>query len=343
MSSENTTTSCVFTFFPSEPGCGLTCDRFWVTIPETNQGGGTRMTVSIKTLDTKPLLGRQFGTSTIVRELGRGNMAIVFVAFQKTLKRRIALKLLPRETVSGEAADRFQQEAEAAAILSHPNIIPIYEVGESDGYLFMCMQLVEGSDLHQLVTRVQKHPVPSRRVLPLGPSLNLAIQVLEALAYAHDNSVVHRDIKPANLLIEKHSRRPLISDFGMVRFLRGDRVGEGKIQGTPLYMAPEQISDDEVDGRADMYAMGVMLFQMLAPALPVKEYDSLFDMLKDKKKVEEGIFLKKPSQMNPELNTDMDQIIAKATAYDPNRRFASCREFARILGWYRKQYGLDNS
>jgi serine/threonine protein kinase len=303
-------------------------------------GGDHVMAENIKSLDVKPLIGRQFGTSTVVKELGRGNMAIVFIAFQQTLKRRIALKLLPEEFISPEAAARFQQEAEAAAILAHPNIIPIYEVGEVDGYLFMCMQLVEGNDLHQLITRVQKHPVPSKRILPLKATLNTVTQILDALAYAHDNHVVHRDIKPANILIEKHTRRPLISDFGMVRFTRGDQIGEGKIQGTPLYMAPEQITGGEVGGKADMYAVGVMLMQMVTPALPVKDYSSLFAMLKDKKDATQGIFLKTASQLNPELRQHMDQIIAKATAYDPAQRFASCREFARILNWYRTKYGL---
>jgi len=293
---------------------------------------------SIKTFKVDHLIGEQFGTSTLLKELGRGNMAIVFTAFQQTLKRRIALKLLPKIFLTADAGDRFQQEAEAAAILSHPNIIPIYEVGETDKFLFMCMQLIAGRDLHQYISSAQKHIIPSKRFIPIRATIRFLVQVLDALSYAHSQDIIHRDIKPANILVEKHSKRPLISDFGMVKFLRGDELGEGKIQGTPLFMAPEQITAQDISGKADIYAVGVMLFQMLVPALPVPDYTSMVGMLKHKRDAKEGIFLKKPSELNPILNEQMDKIIQKATAYLPAQRFKSCREFTDVLKWYQKQY-----
>ena len=118
------------------------------------------------------------------------------------------------------------------------------------------------------------------------------------LGYAHEQGIVHRDIKPPNILIEEHTRRPLISDFGTARFIRGDELGKELILGTPLYMAPEQIATTEVDGRADIYAVGVMLFQMVVEKLPFMRYPSMMALLSHKQKDPKGIFLKKPSELN---------------------------------------------
>lgn len=291
---------------------------------------------SIKNIKVDHLIGEKVGTSTIMKELGRGSMAIVFIAFQQTLKRKIALKILPKSLLTSTASDRFQQEAEAAAILSHPNIIPIYEVGESDEFLFMSMQLVQGNDLYQYIRNAQKQIIPSRRILPLSFSIQIIIQVLDGLGYAHSQDIVHRDIKPANILIEKHTKRPLISDFGMVKFVRGDEIGKTMILGTPIYMAPEQISKSDVDGRADLYAVGTMLFQMIVEKLPIPNYDSLKSLLKHKLKEKTGIFLKMPSQLNSDLNENMDHIIQKAIANDPAHRYASSDEFIKALKLYQK-------
>jgi serine/threonine-protein kinase len=278
------------------------------------------------------------GTSTVLRELGRGSMAIVFEGYQRTLKRKIAVKILPKVLMNDTAAERFQQEAEAAAILSHPNIIPIYEVGETSEFLFMSMQMVQGTDLMAYVDKAKKNIIPSKRVLPLLSTFNVAVQVLDGLGYAHAQGIVHRDIKPPNIMIEKHSRRPLISDFGTARFVKGDELGKELILGTPLYMAPEQIATTEVDGRADIYAMGVMLFQMVVEKLPFVRYGSMMELLSHKQRDTKGIFLKKPSQLNPTLHESLDRILGKAMAYKPEHRFVDCAEFIQALKWYRKKY-----
>lgn len=289
-------------------------------------------------LNLNTFIGREFGTSTVLKPLGRGSMAAVFVAYQQTLKRKIALKIMPKEGLGPTALKRFRQEAEAAAILAHPNIIPIYEIGETEEFLFMSMQLVDGKDLAQYLGHAQKHLLPSKRVLPVGTTIKIVVQVLGALEYAHSRQVIHRDVKPANILIEKESKRPLISDFGTARFVRGkDREGH-VIIGTPLFMAPEQITTPEVDGRADIYAVGVMLFQMLTPALPLKPYASAIELLEHKRISRMGIFLKKASQVNETLNEAMDRILAKSLAYDPDKRFASCRAFANALKAYFQMY-----
>ena len=291
----------------------------------------------LKSIPSETYIGLNVGTSTILKELGRGSMAIVFEAYQRTLKRRIAVKILPKKLMTPNTAERFQQEAEAAAILTHPNIIPIYEVGETADFLYMSMQRVNGKDLLRYVKQAKKNIIPSKRVLPLIPSLSIVINVLEALDYAHHQGVVHRDIKPPNILIEDPTKRPLVSDFGTARFIKGDELGEEYILGTPLYMAPEQISTTDVDGRADIHAVGVMLFQMLVEKLPIIKYDSMVSMLKHKQDTKEGIFLKRPSQLNPRLDDVVDKIIAKAVAYDPDKRFQSCDEFIKVLKEYRKK------
>ncbi len=293
---------------------------------------------SIRDIDMSHLVGRDVGNATVLKEIGRGSMALVFEAYQRSLKRKIALKILPKSLMTPVAAERFQLEAEAAAILSHPNIIPIYEVGEGGDYLYMSMQMVQGHDLAEYLERAAKHVVPSKRILPLKATFNIILQVLDALGYAHSQGIIHRDIKPANILIEKYSKRPLISDFGTAKMIKGDEIGAEMILGTPLYMPPEQVSTSEVDGRADIYAVGTLLFQAMVFQLPLPEYDSLISLLKQKQKNRQGIFQKTPSQLNAALNQDMDRIVAKALAYDPKDRFADCAAFAKALKWYRRHY-----
>ena len=293
---------------------------------------------SIETIKVDHLIGTEVGTSTLVKELARGGMAIVFIAFQKTLKRQIAVKILPKSFLTPKSARLFQQEAESAAILSHQNIIQIYEVGEMEEFLFFTMQLIQGSSLSKIMHMAQKNVIPSKRTLPLQTTIQIYIQVLDALDYAHNQEIVHRDMKPGNVMIEKHNQRPIITDFGVARLLRGEESGKPLIQGTPLYMAPEQILGRKLDGRTDIYAMGTMLFEMLVTQLPIPNFKSKVDMLKAKVLNENGMFQKKPSELRAELNEDMDLIIQKALAKDLNQRYATCRDFIKDLEQYRNNY-----
>ena len=293
---------------------------------------------SIRQIDSSRYLGHQIGTATILKELTRGGMAVIFIAYQQTLRRQIAVKVLPRSHLTPKTAELFQTEAEAAATLSHPNIIQIYEVGETDEFLYFTMQLVRGSSLWSILKRTGRQIISSKRILPVKNTIEIIIQVLDALEYAHQNQIIHRDIKPQNVLIENHSRRPMISDFGLARLLTGEIDPSPVAGGTPLYMAPEQIINREVDRRVDIYAAGTMLFQMLVPALPIRSYGSHEALLKDKLLNKEGIYLAKASTINPTINVEMDKIIDRATAYEPDRRYANCREFIDDLKWYQRRF-----
>jgi serine/threonine-protein kinase len=282
------------------------------------------------------LIGQEVGTATLIKELSRGSMALVFTAYQKTLKRQIAVKILPKSLLTSSMAELFQQEAESAAILSHPNIIQVYEVGDTDDFLFFTMPLIKGESLMDRIRMARKHVLPSRRFLPIETTFHVIREVLAALDYAHNQDIIHRDIKPANILIESHTNRSIITDFGIASLLRGPKV-VGK-WGTPEYVAPEQMTDDEIDERVDVYAAGTMLFEMLVSNLPFKKHGSLAELAKMKLALKDGPFERKPSEMNPHINKEMDEIVSKATAYEPADRFATCGQFLERLKAYESSH-----
>lgn len=289
---------------------------------------------SIKTMNFDHLIGQTVGTSRLLSKLDNGAMSVVFVAFQKTLKRQIAVKILPKALLTPRMAELFQQEAEAAAFLSHPCIIPVYEIGETDEFLFFTMQLIKGNSLAHYIRQARRNVLPSRRMMPVTTSLKLILKILDALDYANRMGIVHRDIKPRNILIEGHSKRPIITDFGVARSYGGSDNDQRILVGTPTYMAPEQIVSGIVDGRADVYATGVMLLEMLCGGLPYPPYDSAVKLLKIKLRLQDRLFSKTPSQMNPAVNSELNDIVLKAVAYNKDARFQTCGEFARAIDNY---------
>ena len=293
----------------------------------------------LKTMKFDQFIGKEVGSATLLKELGRGAMAVIFVAFQKTLKRQIAVKILPKSFLTPITAELFQQEAESAAILSHPNIVQIYEVGDTKDFLFFTMQLINGRSIADIINRRKKHVLPSKRFLPVLESINIVINVLDALDYAHSQDIVHRDIKPANILIESHTSRPIITDFGIAKLLRGPtNQGASIIRGTPIYMAPEQILKKKVDGRADIYATGTMLFEMLVSNLPLPAFGRAVELLKMKLILKDRLIQKRPSAINPLIGEEMEHILFKAISYDPENRYATCRAFLEDLKSYRDNH-----
>ena len=293
---------------------------------------------TIESYKSDHIIGIQIGTSIILSELARGGMAIVFIAYQRTLKRRIAVKILPKIFLNPKTAELFQQEAEAAAILSHPNIIPIYEVGETEKFLFFTMQLIQGFPLTKFCEMFQKNVLPSKRIVPLKQTIQLITQILDALHYAHQQEIIHRDIKPDNILIEQHSHRPIITDFGVAKVLREENEDHSMVRGTPLYMAPEQIIGETKGSSTDIYAVGIILFQMMVPVLPLPKFESSDAILKYKLLNKNGFCLKNPSELNPFVNKEMDKIVEQAIAYKAENRYDNCQEFKARLEWYSQKY-----
>jgi serine/threonine-protein kinase len=180
--------------------------------------------------------------------------------------------------------------------------------------------------------------LPSKRILPLKATIKIITDVLDALDYAHSQDIIHRDIKPANILIEAHTKRPIVSDFGLATTTRGPEQDSSVITGTPTYMSPEQILNDPADGRTDIYATGVMLFEMLVSRLPLPKYSTAMELLKMRLKLKERLFQKKPSEMNPMLTREMDDIVFRAIAHDPENRYATCQEFVEAIEGYRDHH-----
>ena len=288
----------------------------------------------IASLDLSQYVGANIGTVTLVRLLGQGAMGAVFIAYQETLKRQVAVKILPKAIASSANTQQmFRDEAETVGILSHPNIVPVYEMGETDDFFFQVMQLIVGHDLRTIVVRARKHPVPTKRILPLPDTARYICQILDALAYAHDEGVIHQDIKPANILVEDRFKRALVADFGIARVVWGEYSSKPGLVGTPAYMSPEQASCLTVDGRTDIFSVGVMLLEMTAGLLPLHD-EPVAELIKRKRARPETFFTARPSEINPAITGELERIILKAVAADPADRFGDCLEFKKALEAY---------
>lgn len=265
------------------------------------------------------LLGRRLGPFEIVEEIGRGGMGVIYRAVQYPLQREVALKVMsPLLGHDPEFVQRFIREAQIAARLSHPNIVYVYDQGQIDGYLYIVMEYVNGLDLGAVLEQ--------RGSLPVSETLALVQQICQALAYAHQEGVVHRDIKPSNVILDRQ-RRVKITDFGLAKALAFPSVtSTGEILGSPEYLSPEQYRGEAVDARVDVYALGLVLYQMITgrPAFQAADPASLmFRILNDPPPA--------PHTLAPHIPPGLESIILRCLAKEPHQRYADAAQLLSAL------------
>ncbi|HVA72693.1 MAG TPA: tetratricopeptide repeat protein [Candidatus Limnocylindrales bacterium] len=253
--------------------------------------------------------------------LGQGGMGRVYKAYDKELDRTIALKVLqPELTTDPNAMQRFKQELLLASRISHKNILRIHDLGEADGVKFISMAYVDGEDLHHLLRTHGKLPAERAR--------KIAEQLCEALEAAHGEGVVHRDLKPQNILMGKNDH-VYVSDFGLAKSLESSAAGmtrTGQFLGTPRYMAPEQVEAKPIDNRTDIYALGLILFEMVTGEDAFKGDSTLQIMYRRVKEKPPN-----PKQLNPELPENLSRVILRCLERDPARRYPNAGEILTDL------------
>ncbi|MBP9654618.1 MAG: serine/threonine protein kinase, partial [Rhodocyclaceae bacterium] len=267
----------------------------------------------------KPMLGRY----QVEKELGKGAMGVVYLGRDPKINRVVAIKTmaLSQEFEEDELKDvkeRFFREAETAGRLNHPNIVTIFDAGEEHDLAYIAMEFLKGKDL-----------VPYTKpgnLMPVAKVMDIVARVADALSYAHQNNVVHRDIKPANIMYEPDSDAVKVTDFGIARITDSSKTKTGMVLGTPSYMSPEQLAGKKIDGRSDLFSLGVMLFQMASGKLPF-EGDSMAQlMFKIANEAHPHI-----REFNPQVPECLAAIIDKALTKDDAQRYQTGAEMAADL------------
>jgi tRNA A-37 threonylcarbamoyl transferase component Bud32 len=270
---------------------------------ENGAGGGTQAGAPPKPPPPPAELAKHFPQLEILGLLGQGGMGVVYKARHPRLDRLVALKVLPADAARDPAfAERFTREARALAKLNHPDIVAVYDFGETDGIYYLLMEFVDGLNLRQLEQAGKLSPREALKIVPA---------ICDALQYAHDQGIVHRDIKPENILVDKQGRVK-IADFGLAKLLGRlpqDRslTASQTIMGTPNYMAPEQIErPQEVDNRADIYSLGVVFYEMLTGELPIGRFA--------------------PPSQKVQVDVRFDQVVLRALEKERERRYQQAKD-----------------
>jgi serine/threonine protein kinase len=251
------------------------------------------------------------GRYQVLKELGRGGMGIVFQAHDKQLNEQVALKIIsPMLSNDPESLERLKREVSSARRISHPNIIRIYDIGETNGLHFVSMEFFPGQNL--------KEYIRNSGALSLIQGSHIVLQICEGLEAAHWQRIVHRDLKSQNILIGPTGNVKII-DFGLARSSYMDGMtATGLILGTPEYMAPEQVSGKKADERADIYSFGIILYEIFTGKLPFRGESAIsvgFQQIRDEPP--------RPREINPQIPEELERIILKALQKDPNQRYAT--------------------
>ena len=265
------------------------------------------------------LIGQQLGPYQIVAPLGEGGMAAVYQAFQPGVNRYIALKVLPQYFARDpQFVARFEREAQVLAQLQHPNILPIFDYGQSHGHTYIAMPLIKGGSL---AARLQDQRLDFKTIR------KIITQVGDALDYAHSRNLIHRDVKPANILIDERGNC-LLTDFGLAKIVEGTAkiTTSGAIMGTPAYMSPEQGKGWVLDRRTDIYSLGVILYELTVGRAP---FEADTPMVVVVKHINDPLPL--PSSIIPDFQPALEQVIVTALAKDPHERYQTVSEFVEAL------------
>jgi len=261
---------------------------------------------------------RRLGKYELHTLIGEGAMGIVWKAYDTVLRRYVALKLLGSHfRKTKEMQERFLREARAAGAIQHPNIVTVYDLGEADGQLFIAMELVEGRDLSDIITL--------REPMPLERKLDLVIEVLDGLHFAHQRGVIHRDVKPSNVRVVPDGRVKIM-DFGIARLQSVDASGSGAIVGTPTYMAPEQITNGAITPATDVFAVGCMLYELLSFQKPF-EAESVHGVLYQ-------VLTTEPKALRtvaPSIPAALERVVGKAMNKVPHERYESAGQMQSML------------
>jgi serine/threonine-protein kinase len=289
-----------------------------------SRGETLPLTIPVPTSDLRP--PTVLGDFELFEELGRGGMGVVYRAHQRTLNREVAVKLILRGTQASDAEKaRFQAEVAAAARLEHPNIVPIYEVGETEGWQFFAMKLIDGETL---ASRIAKGPVPEQL------AVDWMLGIARAIEYAHQRGVIHRDLKPANVLVDRQGV-PHVTDFGLAKYTAvgaASLTHSGTILGTPAYMAPEQAAGNrgKVGPQSDVYSLGAILYSLLTgrPAFQgASPVDTVLMVLEQDPLP--------PRLLNRHINRDLEMIVLKCLQKPTELRYATAGALANDLQAYR--------
>jgi serine/threonine protein kinase len=308
--------------------------------PSLTDGSGPADATIVRGSNTVPTLtdvlppatGNSFGKYELLGELARGGMGVVYRARQSGLDRVVALKMVLGSGGSAESAKRFLQEAQAAAALDHPNVVPIYDTGEIDGKPYFTMALIEGPNL--------KGHVEKRFPVPIPEVVSLFAQIVAGVAHAHQADLIHRDLKPANVLIDRDGRAR-VTDFGLAKRLTTESqlTQNGQVLGTPHYMAPEQARDSKDVGKpADVYALGAILHFLLTgkPPFHAESYTDLLIKLVTDPPVP-------PQQQRPDVPDDLNALCLLCLAKEPGARPADALQLAESLAPILDRYHVASS
>ncbi|MGH8460978.1 MAG: CHASE2 domain-containing serine/threonine-protein kinase [Stenotrophobium sp.] len=285
---------------------------------QSHPGGGTLVLDATQQLE-KPMLGRY----QVEKELGKGAMGIVYLGKDPKIGRMVAIKTmaLSQEFEANElqgVKERFFREAETAGRLNHPNIVQIFDAGEEHDLAYIAMEFIKGHDL----AKYNK----SNNLLPLQESLKYIADAADALDYAHSNGVIHRDIKPANMMLQTDSKTIKLMDFGIARIADSSKTKTGMVLGTPSYMSPEQLSGKRVDGRSDLFSLGVTLYQLMTGSLPFQADSMATLMFKIANEPHADAIVIRPD-LPPQVSTIIDRALQK----DPEKRYQRGSEMSADL------------